>query len=739
MLTIPNNENRKPNRLANEKSPYLLQHAHNPVDWYPWGEEAFNRAKNENKSVFLSIGYSTCHWCHVMERESFEDDEVAEILNDNYISIKVDREERPDLDHFYMDVCQALTGSGGWPLTVFLTPDKTPFFAGTYFPKESKYGRPGLTDVLTQIRAVWISDRNRLEKSGNKIIKTLTSKPEPTKPSDPHPQLLEHGYNYLKSSYDPVYGGFGAKPKFPTPHQLFFLLRYWKQQDEPLALEMVERTLKCMYAGGIYDHVGYGFSRYSTDRKWLVPHFEKMLYDNALLALAYLETFQVTKNPFYARVAREIFTYVLRDMVSPQGGFYTAEDADSEGEEGKFYVWSRQEAIEILGKEEGEFYCNLYDLTPNGNFEGQNIPNLIKPHLNKQTYGIINGDVDPLILNRLEMARQKLFAVRERRIHPYKDDKILTSWNGLMIAALARGAWVLNDKQYAQAAVKATKFLLTHLRDDNGRLLARYRDGEANYPAYLDDYAFLVWGLIELYQATFETNYLENALKLTREMQDLFRDKEDGGFFFIGHDAEQLPSRTKELQDGAIPSGNSVAALNLLRLAGITGNQAMEKLAAEQLRAFAGTITDYPAGYSFYLCALSFYLGPPMEIVIASSRQEPVTTESNQDNQKQNQNNTQKQNQDQNQSAKLLEILRSAFLPQATILLYPQGDEGEKIAALAPHISDKTPIDNKTTIYLCQNYACQAPINDSSELVKQISQSPKNKTANKIEDKTVYH
>jgi hypothetical protein len=698
-----------PNRLIKEKSPYLLQHAYNPIAWYTWCPEAFEKAKQEDKPVFVSIGYSCCHWCHVMERESFEDQDVADILNGSYISIKVDREERPDIDHLYMNVCQSLTGSGGWPLTVFLTPDKNPFFAGTYYPKESNYGRPGLIDLLNRIQEAWSTDRDRLEKAGQEIIKTLTPRLESSNPSDPHPRLLQQGYNYLKSRFDPIYGGFGDAPKFPTPHQLFFLLRYGNmQQGEANALEMVNKTLISMYAGGIYDHIGFGFARYSTDKKWLVPHFEKMLYDNALLALAYLENFQATKSTFYARVAREIFTYVLRDMTSPQGGFYTAEDADSEGEEGKFYVWSRQEIIEILGNEEGEFYCRLYDITTAGNFEGHNIPNLIKK---PQEFAneILPDEPNPILLKRLETARQKLFAVREQRVHPYKDDKILTSWNGLMIAALARGAWVLNDKQFAQAAAQATHFLLSKLRDNNGRLQARYREGEVNYPAYLDDYAFLTWGLLELYQATFQADYLKKALELTQDMQDLFWDKENGGFFFIGHDAEQLPARPKELYDGAIPSGNSVATLNLFRLASITGDSDMKKLASEQLRTFAKTVADYPAGYSYYLSALSFSLGPSMEIVLTSSEPEPngfVHDEQSPDL--------------QNNYGKFLNTLRSAFLPQATILTYPTGGEGKKIAALAPHLTDKTPLNNRPTVYLCQNYACQAPITDSNELSKQI-------------------
>lgn len=737
----------KPNKLINEKSPYLLQHAYNPVNWFPWSEEAFAKAQAEDKPVFLSVGYSTCHWCHVMERESFEDQEVADRLNEGFVAVKVDREERPDIDHFYMEVCQALTGSGGWPLTVFLNPAKTPFYAGTYFPKKSKYGRPGLLDVLAQLRDLWQNDRSRLENAGERIVQALQSRPESRPANDPEPEILEHGYRSLKSAYDPLYGGFGQAPKFPSPHQFFFLLRYWKQRQEPLALEMVEKTLKAMYAGGIYDHIGFGFARYSTDRKWLVPHFEKMLYDNALLALAYLETYQATHNPFYAKVAREVFTYVLRDMVSPSGGFYTAEDADSEGEEGKFYVWTRQEVLDILGKEEGEFFADLYDITPSGNFEGQNIPNLIKQLRNNSAAGIFSGAADrsaavglsnpnlatgptnptkspepanpnpatkpgdPNLADRLENARLKLFAVREQRVHPFKDDKVLTAWNGLMIAALARGAWILKEKRYAQAAAEAVNFILKKLRDPQGRLLARYRDGEANYLAYLDDYAYLTWGLIELYQATFSPDYLEMALQLTKEMQRLFEDRENGGFFFIGHDAEQMLSRTKQLHDGAIPSGNSVVAMNLLRLARLTGNAELEEAADSQLRTFAETVAEYPAGYTYFLCALSFALEPPLDIVIAGSESASVAQIAGDDQTSPVFKSTQEE---------LFAILRAAYLPQATILFHNAGETGAKIAALAPSVADKSPLDQQTTVYLCQNYACQPPITDPAELRQQI-------------------
>lgn len=679
-----------PNRLAKEKSPYLLQHANNPVDWFPWGEEAFAKAKAEDKPIFLSIGYSTCHWCHVMERESFEDEEVARALNEGFVAIKVDREERPDLDHFYMNVCQSLTGSGGWPLTVLLTPDKQPFFAGTYFPKSARYGRPGLLEVLASIRQQWETDKQRLLDAGSEILHVLTPRMGAAQAGTPDTELLDQGYDLLTERFDPEYGGFGLAPKFPSPHQLLFLLRCWKRTGDANALEMVETTLQAMYCGGIYDHVGCGFSRYSTDRYWLVPHFEKMLYDNALLALAYLEACQATRNSFYGKVAGEIFTYVLRDMTAAEGCFYSAEDADSEGEEGKFYLWTPEQVRQVLGDEEGEFFCRRYDISEAGNFEGRNIPNLV--HSRARLFDAGNGSGDgagvdlgsksPWDDERLLEARRRLFAARSFRIHPYRDDKVLTAWNGLMIAALARGAWVLGEEEYGRAAARAANFLQKRLKDDSGRLLARYRDGQADYPAYLDDYAFLAWGLLELYRATFDSRYLEQSLALTRQAVDLFRDDQHGGFFFTGRDAEQLPARTKEIYDGAMPSGNSVVALNLLRLARLTGDPALEEQATEQLKAFAGTVSGYPAGYAFYLCALEFALGEPLEIVVAGKR-------------------------DAVDTGVLLQVLRQSFLPGATVLLKPSGEDG-----------GQEPVSGRAAAYVCRNYACQAPLADPQALAR---------------------
>jgi len=583
-------ENKKENRLIHEKSPYLLQHAYNPVDWYPWGEKAFKTAEKEDKPIFLSIGYSTCHWCHVMERESFENREVANLLNDNFISIKVDREERPDIDHIYMQVCQTLTGSGGWPLTIIMTPDRHPFYAATYLPPSSRGGMTGLMELLTRLSQLWKDDQEAALKAGQEVsswIKKASAAGPGTQLSG---EVFAQALYQYESIFDSAFGGFGHAPKFPAPHTLNFLLKYYELYKDEKALEMVEKTLISMYQGGIYDHVGFGFSRYSTDRKWLVPHFEKMLYDNALLAMAYLEAYRLTGRKLYRRVAEETFTYIQRDMTSPEGGFYSAEDADSEGEEGRFYIWSQDEVISLLNSQ-GPQYCEVYDITERGNFEGRNIPNLIK-----SPEGIANRD-------EFEAERQALFNEREKRVKPLKDDKILTGWNGLMIAAMAMGARILKDQKYLLTAEQAANFILQRLRREDGRLLARYRDGEALYPAYAADYAYLIWGLIELDDAGSDGRYLQSALDLNNDLLKFFWDKENGGLFFYGEDSEELLIRPKEVYDGAIPSDNAVATLNFLRLARTKGQTGLEDRAQEQLLHFGGTINENPTAYSFWLQA----------------------------------------------------------------------------------------------------------------------------------------
>jgi len=670
-----------PNRLAKEKSPYLLQHQYNPVDWYPWGEAAFSKAKAEDKPIFLSIGYSTCHWCHVMERESFEDGEVATILNEGYVSIKVDREERPDIDHLYMTFCQAMTGHGGWPLTIIMTPEKKPFFAGTYFPKNGRMGMPGLIEILEKVREIWRVDCNMLVQSGEEITESILKKGLALQPGELKPEVLDNAYQTYRIHYDSLYGGIGNAPKFPAPHNLGFLLRYGKvvaKKDPEIEKEtgqMVEKTLEQMYKGGIFDHIGYGFSRYSTDRKWLLPHFEKMLYDNALLAIVYLEVYQATKKPFCREVAEKIFTYVLRDMTSPEGGFYSAEDADSEGEEGKFYLWTPQEVFAVLGDEKGELFCKAYDISEQGNFEGKNIPNLIGRNLD-----------DPLLRENsplLEECREQLFWAREKRVHPYKDDKVLTAWNGLMIAALAMGSKILDRSDYLAAAEKAVSFIFERLRRMDGRLLARYRGGEASYLAYLDDYAFVVWALIELYQATYRPYFLEKALELNSQMLELFWDGEKGGLFLVGQDGEKLLGRTKEIYDGAIPSGNSVAAMNLLRLAAITGNHVLQEKAQGLFRAFGGEIWDNPSAYGYLLQAYLYFTASSREVVIVDEKGSDRADE-------------------------MLGILRKEFLPHTVSLYVSPASTG--ILDIAPYLRDYHSLGDIATAYICENRACRPPV-----------------------------
>jgi uncharacterized protein YyaL (SSP411 family) len=670
------------NRLIHEKSPYLLQHAHNPVHWYPWGEEAFAKAKAEDKPVFLSIGYSTCHWCHVMERESFADLEVAEFLNKYYIAIKVDREERPDIDHIYMLVCQAIAGQGGWPLTIIMTPDKKPFFAGTYFPKHSKFGRPGLLELLPEIAAQWGTNREKIAQISDKITAAIQPKNHQTADSKLDATTLREAYNFLRNTFDPQYGGFGSAPKFPIPHNLTFLLRYWQAKGEEQALAMVEKTLQAMYAGGIYDHLGYGFARYSVDRKWLVPHFEKMLYDNSLLVMAYLETYQATGKKVYAQAAKEIITYILRDLTSPEGGFYAAEDADSEGVEGKFYVWTPAEIKAVLGEELGSLFCQWYDVTEQGNFAGKNILNLIDKVAAHQDKGL---------QDKLEQAKQQLYIAREQRVHPHKDDKVLTAWNGLTIAALAMGARILKDNAYLDAATKAANFLWTTLRNKQGRLLARYREGEAAYLAYLDDYAFFTWGLIELYQADMHTLWLERALQLQSEQNKLFWDQEQGGYFFTGDDGEKLLARSKEIYDGALPSGNSVSVLNLLRLSRLTDNENFSTMAEIILTYFAGDVSNYPAGYTQLLTALHFALTPGRQVVIAGKKKLADLRQE-------------------------IAPLSQVFAPN-TLFIYHL-EEDKKIEAINPFVRDMKPQAEHTTYYICQNFSCLQPTTDLAKVMQ---------------------
>jgi uncharacterized protein YyaL (SSP411 family) len=678
------------NRLAGEKSHYLLQHAENPVDWYPWGEEAFEKAKRDDKPIFLSIGYSTCHWCHVMAHESFEDEEVGRMLNESFVAIKVDREERPDVDLVYMAVCQAITLKGGWPLSVFMTPDAKPFYAGTYFPKTGRMGMPGFVDIISHIANAWANDRTPLLEASEKITKGIQPRASSGSVTELGLDTLKKGYDQLAQAFDPKWGGFGSAPKFPTPHNLTFLLRWHRRNGEANALRMVEKTLDNMRYGGIFDHIGYGFCRYSVDERWLVPHFEKMLYDQAMLTMAYTEAHQATGEARHGAVAAEILTYVLRDMTAPEGGFYTAEDADSEGEEGLFYVWTPTEIKEHLGKDSADLFCRFYDVGPHGNFEdGRSI---LHTRIPLESFAA-REDMEVAELQRLlEEARERLFLKRERRVHPLKDDKILTSWNGLMIAAMAKAYKALGNQTYVDAAQGAAGFILDNLKKDEYRLFRRYRDGDVAYPGYLDDYSNFVWGLIELYEATFETSYLEEAINLNQSMIDLFWDGTHDGFFYSGKDNEVLIKQSKEIYDGAIPSSNSVAALNLVRLGNITGDRDLVHKAEQLTGTFAKRIKAYPSAYTQFLAALDFMIGPSREIVIV-------------------------ENKNGGSSRAMIETIYNHFLPNEVLLLRPSGQAGEKITAVAPFVKELQNVEDQPVVYICEDHSCgQNPITEVEPL-----------------------
>jgi uncharacterized protein len=597
------------NRLNREKSPYLLQHAENPVDWYPWGEEAFERAAREEKPVFFSSGYSTCHWCHVMAHESFEDPDVAALMNEAFVCIKVDREERPDIDKFYMTAAQMMTGGGGWPLTILMTPDKSPFFAATYIPKDSRFGRIGLRELIPQARQAWQSRRGEISQSATKVLQLLKREEQPWSPGGPlTAALADEAYEELMSRYDEIWGGFGPPPKFPMPHQLVFLLRYGRAKGKDKAVHMAAETLRLMRAGGIWDHLGYGFHRYSTDRQWLLPHFEKMLYDQALLCLAYTEAFHITGEPVFGRTSREIIAYILREMTAPEGGFYCAEDADSEGKEGKFYLWTEEEVENILGKEAAELIVEVYGLEREGNFvaeaTGRRTGENILHRLEAASLTSVRGITEKALEARLAEGRECLFAARERRVHPRKDDKILTDWNGLMIAALARAAAVFAEPSYYEAARRAYLFIGKELSGSDGSLRHRWRDGEATARAFADDYAFLIWGLIECYDYSGDASFLGAARSLQAALERRFSDETQGGYFMNADDHTDIPIRPKESFDGAIPSGNGVAFYNLIRLHRLTGEEAYAGRAGKLGRAFARLIDRNPSSHTMFMIAL---------------------------------------------------------------------------------------------------------------------------------------
>jgi hypothetical protein len=684
------------NRLIHETSPYLLQHAHNPVDWYAWGPEALEAARVANKPILLSIGYSACHWCHVMEHESFENDTIAALMNDLFINIKVDREERPDLDHIYQNVVQMLTGQGGWPLTMFLTPDQQPFYGGTYFPPDDRYGRPGFPRVLRSIAEAYHQRQADVAKSVQQISEAL-QKLSTFEESNGEltPQLIENAARAMATNIDMVHGGFGTQPKFPNPTNVEFLLRYWHASGNANFLNLVKLTLEKMGNGGIYDQLGGGFHRYSVDSHWLVPHFEKMLYDNAQLLPLYLELYQITGEPFYARIGRETLAYIKREMLHPGGGFYATQDADSEGEEGKFFVWTKHDVDAALG-EGTRLFCRYYDVTEAGNWEhGNNILHLTVSL--EQLAKLFNQDV-ATVTARIEAAKATLFALREQRIKPFRDEKILTAWNGLMISGMIKAYTVLHDPEALQAARDTIAFVQQHMLHD-GRLLRAYKDGQAKLNGYLDDYAFFAAALLDTFEGTFESAYFALAETLTATMLDEFWDGEQGAFFFTGNSHETLISRTKSAFDQAIPSGTSVAAHTLLRLYYYTGRQEYLERAERVLRLFRRHMEQQPFGVGSLLTTLDFYVRKPQEIVLVGHREAPDTRA-------------------------LLQVIDQHYIPNKTLIHVDPQHVEERLQAL-PLLRDlltgKSQVDGKATVYVCHNFTCSLPITEPAALAALLS------------------
>jgi uncharacterized protein YyaL (SSP411 family) len=695
---VTTEEHKFTNSLVNETSPYLLQHAHNPVDWYPWGDEALEKAKAEDKPIFLSIGYSACHWCHVMEHESFEDEEVAAYLNEHFVNIKVDREERPDLDDIYMTAVQMMTGQGGWPMTVFLTPDRTPFFGGTYFPRNDNYGRMGFYSLIHRIQETWVSKRDQINESAEKIAEEIRKlnlvgvggEGAVTE------ALLAGACKELEYDFDARFGGWGGAPKFPSSPTIALLLRQYRSTGDVALLDMATTTLKRMAQGGMYDQLGGGFHRYAVDGQWLVPHFEKMLYDNGQLAQVYLEAYQLTKDPLFKRIAQEIFTYQLRDMTDAGGGFYSTEDADSEGEEGKFYIWTYQEIMEHLGEEEGKVFCQYYSVRENGNFsshedyhDGQNILHITRDPSELAAELSITPEA---LEARMDPLRAKLLDVRGKRVRPGLDDKILTAWNGFMISAMAHGYQVLGDDRYREAAERAARFVLTEMRSDDGMLLRTHRNGESKFPGYLDDHANMVIALTDLYEATFDVEWLKEADTLAQTMITKFWDEEGKGFYSTTDVHKNLIARQKSWHDGSEPSGNSMAALGLLRLAKLLDNADYYANAEDTFKVSAGQMAKSPRGYLKMLCAVDFMLHAPKEIAIAGAPGSPEVDA-------------------------FLVALHGTFTPNKVIALIDPASENADLTKRVPLLSGKGLMGGKPAVFVCENFVCQRPVTEVEDFL----------------------
>lgn len=678
------------NKLVNETSPYLRQHAQNPVHWHPWGEEAFALAREKDKPVFLSIGYSTCHWCHVMARESFTNSEVAAILNDHFVPVKVDREERPDVDAIYMSACQAMTGQGGWPLSVFLTPDGRPFYAGTYFPPDIRYGRPGLKQLLHKLSKEYRQNRDQVEEIAARMKTALAE--EGASPGEVEPDVAERCFHALVQAFDEKCGGFGHPPKFPAPHNLMFLLRYQRQKRDERALSMVVATLENMISGGIWDHIGFGFARYSTDRRWLVPHFEKMLYDNALLLIACCEAWQVSGISLFADTSRGIVDWLEREMTAPGGGFYSAIDADSEGEEGKYYLLQPSEVESVLGMEEAELFCRAYDISEEGNFAGKNIANTIATDWNglAQQYGMNRKQLEQV----LELARRRMLEARKERVKPHRDEKILTAWNGLMIAGLAVGARALAEAGWLKMAVRAAEYIENNLIV-NERLMAAQSDGVVKYRGYLDDYACMLWACLELYAASFAPRWLAAARHYADSIINLFAGEEQGGFYFTGWDGEQLIARPREIYDGAMPSGNSIIAREFVRLSRLTGEPGYLEHARGIFRTFAATINRIPTGHTHLLQGLLLVQGPAREVVVIGEKGDAAVSG-------------------------LVEKLQQGFHPDTTLVVT---DDPAKLAEAAPILAGYAG-EQRPVAYVCENQTCGPPQRDFDTLARHLAQPP---------------
>jgi uncharacterized protein YyaL (SSP411 family) len=682
-------EHQHTNSLINESSPYLLQHAHNPVDWYAWGDEALERARQENKPILLSIGYSACHWCHVMERESFENVEIARVMNENFVNIKVDREERPDLDQIYMNAVQLMTGHGGWPLTVFLTPELVPFYGGTYFPPEDRYQMPGFPRLLLGVAEAYRSKPEDVAHTAAELLDALKRMGD-TRASNQvlAPALLDEAFRGITRNYDARNGGFGSAPKFPAAMNLEFCLRTYERTRRAEALEMVVNSCRKMAEGGLYDQLGGGFHRYSTDARWLVPHFEKMLYDNALLSRLYLHAYQATGDEFFRRIAEETLDYVVREMTDSEGGFYSTQDADSEGVEGKFFVWSIEEINELLGAEDGALFAAYYNATPEGNFEEQNILNVTRSL--EMVAESLKVPVERL-RQAVERGRQILFAAREKRIKPARDEKVLTAWNGLMLSSFAEASAIFERADYRAVAERNAGFLLQNLRRE-GLLLHVYKDGRAKYQGYLDDYTFVISGLITLYEATGTTRWLEESVALTGRLVEEFWDDAEGGFFYTGESGEQLIVRAKDFMDNATPSGNSVAIELLLRLSALTGDESYQRKATTILRLVRDQAARYPSAFGLTLGALDFYLSTPKEIVIVGP---PDATE----------------------TRALTREVWKRYLPNKIVV--QAAEDATDAARISPLLQDPMQA-GRPTAYVCENRTCQRPVNTPPELAAQL-------------------